>query len=166
MPQAAWELQAAGCGGHAPQCTARRSGQRRRLQQRLPSCAACLALLCLPPPTTSSAQTPFLHTWQDSPGMGLENMTANAPGSQGGKSERRMLRVVSCVPRGVACMALSRRVRSMMASYLQEGVTERVQQAAGGAGQAGLWLARWGEAVAAWGRAPAGTSAKQRTRKE
>lgn len=55
-------------------------------------------------------------TWQDSPSMGRENMTANAPGSQGGKRERRMPRVVSWVPRGVACMALSRRVRSMMAS--------------------------------------------------
>ena len=50
--------------------------------------------------------------------MGRENITANAGGSQGGKSDRRMSTVVSCVPAGVACMALRRRVRSMMAAYL------------------------------------------------
>lgn len=149
MGQAAWEL-AAGCGGHCGVTPAQSQITAGPIWRRAGGCSsACQAVLhVLPcsaslPPTTSAAQIPFPHTWQDSPGMGLENMTANAPGSQSGNSERRMLRVVSCVPRGVACMALSRRVRSMMASYLQvvRGVQERVQEAAGGAGQAGLWLA-------------------------
>lgn len=51
--------------------------------------------------------------------MGRENMTAKAGGSQDGKSERRMPTVASCVPRGAACMAFRRRVRSMMAGYLR-----------------------------------------------
>ncbi len=58
----------------------------------------------------------LLPTWHDSPGMGRENMTAKAPGSQGGNRERRMPRVASWVPRGEACMAFSRRVRSIIAS--------------------------------------------------
>lgn len=55
--------------------------------------------------------------------MGRENMAAKAGGSQGGKSERRMPTVASCVPRGLACMALRRRVRSMIAAYLRVAVS-------------------------------------------
>ena len=45
--------------------------------------------------------------------------TLNAGGSHGGKSERRMLRVLACVLRGASSFSL--RVMSMMAAYLHTG---------------------------------------------
>lgn len=75
------------------------------------------ASLQAPPPMVEKrCMAAARPTWQDSPGMGRENMTAKAGGSQGGKRERRMPTVASWVPAGVACMEFSRRVRSMMAS--------------------------------------------------
>lgn len=48
MAQAAWELQAAGCGGHAPQCTARRSGAAPAAAAA-PAKLCCMSCLALPP---------------------------------------------------------------------------------------------------------------------
>jgi hypothetical protein len=63
---------------------------------------------------------PSPSTWQDSSGIGREKRSAKAGGSQGGKSERRMRRVASWVPRGDACIEFRRRVRSMIAGYLRQ----------------------------------------------
>lgn len=54
---------------------------------------------------------------QDSSGIGLENMAANALGSQDGKRDLRILLVASWVPFGVSYLLFSALVKSINPSY-------------------------------------------------